>query len=294
MTAWTEWDDIHNSPDQLKRQKSAKKAECTPISIDESEQYGTFSGSHGLYDATLSECTCGDFRHRHKPCKHMYRLASELGLFNLGEIKADCKNIKSPQPTKADRKKALEYVVSKIESYSEETQKALINVTYLINTKRPCVFEDIAVFKEPINDGFLNTQSAPAEMLSLNTQKHTLELLETNGYTFPPEVKTKRSRFQYCLENAEDICKIAYPNHAKLSLSGDLLTAKTKTYTYLLRKFTDDYYYDDYGNEYSLPHGANVDFSYDNKDVKINMAFPVDEVTALLNKYNVNRCSSHT
>lgn len=38
-------------------------------------------GSTGQqYKVSLSSCTCPDFQHRHHPCKHMYRLAIELGL----------------------------------------------------------------------------------------------------------------------------------------------------------------------------------------------------------------------
>jgi len=40
--------------------------------------------SNGLYKhATLESCTCPDFKERKLPCKHMYRLASELGLIEL-------------------------------------------------------------------------------------------------------------------------------------------------------------------------------------------------------------------
>lgn len=33
-----------------------------------------------VYNVTLTSCTCEDFTFRHQPCKHMYRLAVELGL----------------------------------------------------------------------------------------------------------------------------------------------------------------------------------------------------------------------
>lgn len=34
------------------------------------------------YDVSLDKCTCVDFGLRRKPCKHIYRLAIELGIFN--------------------------------------------------------------------------------------------------------------------------------------------------------------------------------------------------------------------
>lgn len=35
--------------------------------------------SGNTYTTTLNSCTCPDFTHRHIPCKHMYRIAIELG-----------------------------------------------------------------------------------------------------------------------------------------------------------------------------------------------------------------------
>lgn len=46
--------------------------------------------SHGnpkdIYTVTLLKCECMDFKNRHLPCKHIYRLALELGVINLKEI----------------------------------------------------------------------------------------------------------------------------------------------------------------------------------------------------------------
>ena len=39
-------------------------------------------GQNGTYHVTLESCTCPDFRSRHIPCKHMYRLALQLGLLS--------------------------------------------------------------------------------------------------------------------------------------------------------------------------------------------------------------------
>lgn len=42
--------------------------------------------SGAVYRTTLNDCTCPDFQHRHQPCKHMCRIALELGLLSdLGE-----------------------------------------------------------------------------------------------------------------------------------------------------------------------------------------------------------------
>ena len=75
--------EIHQLPDQLKRITSAKSAKVTPASIDQETMTGTFPGSGANpYLTTLDSCTCGDFRHRKLPCKHIYRLAIELGMLD--------------------------------------------------------------------------------------------------------------------------------------------------------------------------------------------------------------------
>lgn len=74
----------HNSADQQKRQKSASGKKLTPVSIDRDAETASFEGSgKSDYKTTLAGCTCGDFVRRHTPCKHMYRLAHELGRFDL-------------------------------------------------------------------------------------------------------------------------------------------------------------------------------------------------------------------
>lgn len=80
---WNQWDDIHSTSEQLKRQKKACEKGLSPLEINESDCNAVFKGSSSKYTTTLSNCTCRDFALRKLPCKHMYRLAYELHLFNL-------------------------------------------------------------------------------------------------------------------------------------------------------------------------------------------------------------------
>ena len=51
------------------------------MSIDAQRQTAKISGSSGeLYEVTLNHCTCFDFNAQRGPCKHIYKLAAELGL----------------------------------------------------------------------------------------------------------------------------------------------------------------------------------------------------------------------
>lgn len=74
--------EVHDEPDQKKRQKSALDKKLTPLSVDFNEESAVFKGtSKNQYFTTLAGCSCVDYGMRKKPCKHMYRLAMELGAF---------------------------------------------------------------------------------------------------------------------------------------------------------------------------------------------------------------------
>lgn len=85
LKEWLFWDvSIHAGQAQIERQG---RAMTYPFSfkINRSAQAGTFSSTSDLpfYSTTLSECNCYDFQNRHLPCKHMYRLAVELGIIEI-------------------------------------------------------------------------------------------------------------------------------------------------------------------------------------------------------------------
>lgn len=82
---WTDWDiDIHEEKAQTDRQGRSVHYPFT-FTIDEDKEVGRFSSTSTLpyYDTTLSSCTCFDFEERKLPCKHMYRLAVELGYIEI-------------------------------------------------------------------------------------------------------------------------------------------------------------------------------------------------------------------
>lgn len=72
-------DDLYASA----RQTRACYACYTPLDLDADSGTGHFRGTDSDYQTTLKSCTCMDFQRRAFPCKHMYRLAHELGIFML-------------------------------------------------------------------------------------------------------------------------------------------------------------------------------------------------------------------
>lgn len=72
---------LHVTEDQIKRQQNARSLQFHSIDRD------ARTGKIKTYKVSLDGCTCMDFLRRHKPCKHMYRLAAELGVFPFGAPK---------------------------------------------------------------------------------------------------------------------------------------------------------------------------------------------------------------
>ena len=78
-------DECHETIDQIKRIYAGKKIPATKVNVDPESQHAVIEGAGSEpYCATLDSCTCPDFsiHHGKVPCKHIYRLADELGLLS--------------------------------------------------------------------------------------------------------------------------------------------------------------------------------------------------------------------
>lgn len=86
---------LHEEYGQLERQKKALGLKMN--SVDRENQSGTIKN----YFVALDGCTCVDFGRRRKPCKHIYRLAFELGVFDLDAEKIDALLAVTPKTVNA-------------------------------------------------------------------------------------------------------------------------------------------------------------------------------------------------
>lgn len=85
LKPWSDWDDsIHSDEAQISRQGRAMTYPFD-FKINKKQKQGTFSSTSDLpfYTTTLTSCNCYDFQGRKLPCKHIYRLAVELGLIEI-------------------------------------------------------------------------------------------------------------------------------------------------------------------------------------------------------------------
>ncbi len=82
---WPDWDyEIHNDKAQIERQGWAMNYPFS-FEIDKENKTAQFSSTSDLpyYNTSLTSCNCGDFEKRKLPCKHIYRLAVELGIIEI-------------------------------------------------------------------------------------------------------------------------------------------------------------------------------------------------------------------
>ena len=288
---FSKWPDrLHEETDQQKRIKSAKDAKLTPLFVDSRSFTGHFSGSSGTYTTTLDDCQCGDFIRRKKPCKHIYRLAMEMGVFPSEGLKQDRAAIVEPKPSPVQREQMLISVIDAIESTDTDAQIEIKTVLYHDYKQEPYLCEDIRSVQIFIEKGLLQAEKDYLAIIKHNTQKKTLDRLVDVNYVFPDNIVKKKDKYLWCMSHAEEVGPIAYPLFGALRPSGDLLHVKRKVYTYLLRKYDDDLIFMEEGFS-SVPHGAEyiTRFSSDGT-VKTTLSFPEDEITQLLNKYDCNRC----
>lgn len=153
MEKWTEtWSaDTHTTEHAAKRIKSAKSAKLTPLNIDEENLSGNFKGSSGRYETHLDACQCVDFIRNKLPCKHMYRLAIELGVLNE---KADAN--KNLIPQSRSEKASLSATIDIVETLSKEAQKRLCQIAYTTTDTKPIIkVEAGPVIEELLHSGIL-------------------------------------------------------------------------------------------------------------------------------------------
>lgn len=77
----TRWSLVSSLDDEEQLWRFQNADTTVPLSIDHEKGVGLFEGSEGeRYEVSLTRCQCRDHVRRRKPCKHMYRLALELGI----------------------------------------------------------------------------------------------------------------------------------------------------------------------------------------------------------------------
>ncbi len=279
--------EIHESLEQQQRLERARSPKTKPISIDKNMEEGVFQGSgHSSYKTTLNQCTCIDFVRRKLPCKHIYRLAIEIGLLAL----------------KVEAQFSLDTAIAELENQSDFCQILIKNFL-----KQSLYYggSEFKVILDAKNEGLdhcflLEHVDAPSTDLDLLNRKQIIQALDENyidGFRRSMKLDALKA---WCIENIANLN--IFPTVNIYRFAEPFQALRRRTYTYLLRKFDWDVVYnedEDGMYEVRYPHGAKFeDVSITIKQGGETVAcgnpnvchFPDDEVTALLTLYGHNRC----
>lgn len=263
--AWEKWDSVHGESEQISRQKSAAKGACTPVRL--SGAVGFFQGQHGQYETTLDTCQCVDFSRRKLPCKHMYRLAMELGLFsNGGIVERDSSAIVIP---KNEHEKVLTNLVGIVENYPNDEQLRLKEIICDLTYRNLGVsFSHRFPLLSDISDtGLLILETHYDLFPEHYRKKQLISMIDASGIEVPPTEKTQKAKIQWVCNRIDEFGPILFPNDAIVSMPSGMNAIGKHLYKYLHRKFDDDFIY-------NAP-----------EDESGNIVLPDDEATKVLNLF---------
>lgn len=227
--------EVHETADAKKRIASAKSAKLTPVKIDREDCYGYFQGSYGKYETFLDNCTCIDFHRRKKPCKHIYRLAMELGL--MDEKTESNKNaIVTPKNERA----TLDETVDLIESLSEDAQRKLLEISRNIRSTTPTLLVyETDELKELLHSGIIVDVEPGTYKIKFGTKKDITELLDSENIQYKKSDK-KDVLQNLCIENIEDKAIEKFGKSIYVTIPTKY--KPVKIHHYLRRKFEREFF----------------------------------------------------
>nr|WP_315101408.1 SWIM zinc finger family protein [uncultured Catonella sp.] len=231
---WLEWGvDIHNDPEQVKRINNSKSKNTTPTSI--SECSGVFHGSKKDYLTTLLSCSCRDFAIRKKPCKHMYRLAYELGIYMLDGVLSD---------TSISEKKRIDDVMPIVFSLSDDLQILYRDICYSCgndNKTSKGYMLDVDIANTFIDKHLLCPVVDKAKLITHCYVKNVRNVLKT---LTDDDLPRKGSElFDYALTNFPNIILPLPSDKACLELPNDISHLAMSIRKRLYNKFPVEQYY---------------------------------------------------
>lgn len=230
LDLWSAWPaDLLNDDYAKKRIKSAQSKKLTPLKVDHDDLYAYFQGSHGRYETFLDSCPCGDFKRSGRPCKHIFRLAIELGLMDIATEHDD-----SAIPVPRNEMIQLDDTIDMVEQLSDEAQKKLLKIAGAVQT--PSVFKkDEPGLKELLNSGLIIETEPGHYEYFWGRKGEVIELLDSEGILYPQKAK-KDELVELCIKQIPEkaaqrfgtyYVSVAVPSHF----------SRRKMHYYLLRKF---------------------------------------------------------
>lgn len=244
------WDSsIHKSDYAAKRIKSAKSAKLTPMKIDTADCYGYFQGAHGRYETRLDSCPCGDFRRSNMPCKHIYRLAIELGVMNE-EVSTDKNLIPELNVNKIHLSETLDVV----ETLSTEAQHELLYIAYSTTSDNP--FKQIDADKiadELLKSGIISDDGTGInETILFGTKPEIIDFLVKQNIKHNKSHK-KDILEKLCITSAPDAAIKHFGVRRWYNVRIPAIYSRQKIHFYLHRKYDSEAIVDENCNVLDIP-----------------------------------------
>lgn len=238
MELWTsKWTpETHTTKYAKKRIKSAQSAKLTPVKIDAEDMYGYFQGSSGRYETFLDYCPCGDFHRSKLPCKHIYRLAIELGLMDIS-VSHDNNAI----PTPTVERVRLSDTIDIVECLSENAQQKLLDISSGLNSEKPICHVDFDNdVSELLQSGIIIEAEPQKHFIKFGKKAEIIEFLNNENFVYDEKLKKNE---------LEELCQTYLPEKAEARFGFSLYVSIPTKFSaqnihyYLHRKY--DYDYDD-------------------------------------------------
>ena len=294
---FADWpDNIHSTKDQSKRIASAKSSATTPASIDKNQMTAIFpSTSFISYETTLKTCTCRDFTVRKLPCKHIYRLAIELGLWKEHGESGINKNLQI----------TLEDAVAELESLNDAEQMIIKDFLY------QSLYHEAIKFPVLASDSnrqltrcilLERIMEEPSIALQVFKRNRILQILDERAISGFKRNMSLKTLIAWCIENVSNLWDV-FPSIYVFKFAENFQISQRRVYSYLLRKYDWAIYYNAEMQRMRYPRGAqfggltiSVSIEKDghtsvNRSGNPDMCyFPDDKITQLLTIYGHNRC----
>lgn len=230
MNLWSKWNDCHDYPLQVDRQDRAREAILTPLSI--SGQRAQFQGEEDQYRTTLLICSCPDFKKRHKPCKHMYRLAMELDLFPRGNMQTDANAIRIPA---SQHSKITADLIALIDSYPTEQQSDLKMLLYtLVSHKEPALTPVFPLVATLADTGCFQTERDFLFLFDHYPKRKLAQKIDALGIDFPTNLKTQTAKREHVREHITEYGEQLFPDEVKLTIPERYSSIANTIYRHLL------------------------------------------------------------
>ena len=163
IPAFGPWTEHPADTDEEKRLASAQQSKTSPLSVDKEHETGVFYGSgKEPYQTSLASCTCNDFVKRKKPCKHIFRLAMELGIIDAA--------YKTGRSTGERNEAQISFAdsVALVEQLSDAAQNAIKDMLYYTSERiddrqKPVTCHDLDLVPELRTSPLLHENPYPLE-----------------------------------------------------------------------------------------------------------------------------------